>query len=75
MPPDIITVADITPDDSDPLNFDDSKAIIAPVEYNKNSIHTVFIHKNAYIYTHTHIYNAYNNYVCCCKHSNLIIIK
>ena len=60
MPPDIITVADITPDDSDPLNVDDSKAIIATVEYNKNSIYTVFIHKNAYIYihthTHTHIY-------------------
>ena len=36
MPPDIITVADITPDDSDPLNVDDPKAIIATVEYNKN---------------------------------------
>ena len=42
MPPDIITVADITPDDSDPLNLDDLKAITATVEY-KNSILSVFI--------------------------------
>ena len=31
-PPDIITVADITPDDSDPLNVDDSNDIIATVQ-------------------------------------------
>ena len=31
IPPDIITVADITPEDSNPLNVDDSKAILATV--------------------------------------------
>ena len=31
-PPDIITVADITPDDSDPLNIDDENVIIATVQ-------------------------------------------
>ena len=46
IPPDIITVVDITPDDSDPLNLDDAKAIIATVEYNKNCVHTVFIYNN-----------------------------
>ena len=32
IPPDIITVADITPDDSDPLNVDDPNVIIATVQ-------------------------------------------
>jgi len=32
IPPDIIMVADITPDDSDPLNVDDSNVIIATVQ-------------------------------------------
>ena len=31
IPLDIITVADITPDDSDPLNVDDENVIIATV--------------------------------------------
>ena len=31
-PPDIITVADITPDDSDPLNVDDENVINATVQ-------------------------------------------
>ena len=31
-PLDIITVADITPDDSDPLNVDDENVIIATVQ-------------------------------------------
>ena len=30
--PDIITVADITPDDSDPLNVDDENVIIVTVQ-------------------------------------------
>ena len=32
IPPDIIIVADITPDDSDPLNVDDSNDIIATIQ-------------------------------------------
>ena len=32
IPPDIITVADITPDDSDPLNVDDVNVITATVQ-------------------------------------------
>ena len=32
IPPDIITVADNTPDDSDPLNVDDENVIIATVQ-------------------------------------------
>ena len=32
IPPDIITVAIITPDDSDPLNVDDPNVIIATVQ-------------------------------------------
>ena len=32
IPPDIITVADITPDDSVPLNVDDENVIIATVQ-------------------------------------------
>ena len=31
IPPDIITVADITPDDSVPLNVDDENVIIATI--------------------------------------------
>ena len=32
IPPDIIIVVDITPDDSDPLNVDDSNDIIATIQ-------------------------------------------
>ena len=32
IPPNIITVADITPDDSDPLNIDDENIIIATIQ-------------------------------------------
>ena len=32
IPPDIVTVADITPDDSVPLNVDDENVIIATVQ-------------------------------------------
>ena len=32
IPPDIITVADITPDNSDPLNVDDVNVIIATTQ-------------------------------------------
>ena len=33
IPPDIITVAITTPDDSDPLNVDDVNVITATVQY------------------------------------------
>ena len=32
IPPDIVIVADITPDDSKPLNVDDVNVIIATIE-------------------------------------------
>ena len=54
IPPDIITVVDITPDDSDPLNLDDPKAIIATVEYNTNCVYTVFIYNNYVIVNYCH---------------------
>ena len=33
IPPDIAIVADITPDDSKPLNVDDENVIIATIEW------------------------------------------
>ena len=35
----------------------------------------IYIHTHTHTHTYIYIYNAYNNYVCSCKHSNLIIIK